>query len=159
MRAERGLTLLEVLAAVALLGLFYTLLARAATQGFIAEGETRRRFEASLLADRKLAEIETLLISGQPLDEVELETEEDLYRIEVEIAPFPMPEAFADLELEADGVPSLFPEPDDPAEPPINQIDVTVSWFDGLGERAVRRTTLALDVVAIGETTLPEAAP
>ena len=159
MRAERGLTLLEVLAAVALLGLFYTLLAKAATQGFIAEGETRRRFEASLLADQTLAELETLLASGEPLDGVGGETEAGIYRIEVDVSPFPMPEGFAELELEADGVPSLFPAADDPTPAPLSQIEVTVSWSGSLGIRAVRRVTLALDPIAVAGVGVLEEEP
>ncbi len=56
-RAERGLTLLEVLAAVAVLGLLYTVLASAAVQGLRSEGESRRRLEASLLMDEQLVQI------------------------------------------------------------------------------------------------------
>ena len=66
-RAELALTLLEVMAAVALLVIVYTFLAKAATQGVRSEADSRRRMEASLLADATLAEIETRLALGETL--------------------------------------------------------------------------------------------
>ena len=67
-RAERGLTLLEVLAAVALLGILYTALAATTSQGIWNEFESRQRLEASLLADEVLARIELDLRAGVPLE-------------------------------------------------------------------------------------------
>jgi prepilin-type N-terminal cleavage/methylation domain-containing protein len=61
---ERGFTLFEVMAAVLVLGMLYAVLANAAMQGLQSEGETRRRLQASLIADRALAEIETQLALG-----------------------------------------------------------------------------------------------
>jgi prepilin-type N-terminal cleavage/methylation domain-containing protein len=55
-KVDRAFTLLEVMAAVALLGILYTVLARVAIEGLRAEGESKRRLEASLLADARLEE-------------------------------------------------------------------------------------------------------
>ena len=56
--AERrgGFSLFEVLAAVAILALTVTMLARGAIQGMGYEGDASRRFTASLIADQLLFE-------------------------------------------------------------------------------------------------------
>ena len=63
---QRGFTLLEVLAAVAILGILYVVLADVAMQGLLSEGRSRRRLEASLLADQALSDIEIEMASGGP---------------------------------------------------------------------------------------------
>ena len=57
-RAERqsGFTLLEVMAAVLVLGLLYTVLASAAMRGLRSEGTDRRRADAEMIADRELTD-------------------------------------------------------------------------------------------------------
>lgn len=158
MRAERGFTLLEVMAAVAILGLVYTVLATAATQGVRSEGESRRRMEASLLADATLAEIETQLASGVSPDTGVTDEEVEEFRVVVEVTPFRWPPGFEDLQPEAEtgaadvlgdaalGLPSL-----------VQRIDVRVVWSDGLLERSVERTTVGLRLdVAEGLVGSPE---
>ena len=61
---QHAFTLLEVLAAVAILALVYTVLARVGIQGFRAEGGADRRLRASLLADDTVAEIEGQIEMG-----------------------------------------------------------------------------------------------
>ena len=69
MRARNAFTLLEVLAAVAFVGLVFTALSRSATVGIISEGDNRRRMEAALLADAAMIEIELgLQASELPAD-------------------------------------------------------------------------------------------
>ena len=106
-RAERALTLLEVMAAVALLGILYTFLAKAATQGVRSEADSRRRMEASLLADATLAEIETLLAVGETLQLERTEIEEEEFRVSVEVMPFELPPG-----LDAPCDPLTAPPPD-----------------------------------------------
>ncbi len=57
-RSTPAFTLLEVLAAVAILGIVYVVLADVAMQGLFAEGRAKRRLEASLKADLHLSELE-----------------------------------------------------------------------------------------------------
>ena len=93
-RGERGLTLLEVMAAVALLGLVYTALASKATQGVMSESDSLRRFHASLLADQTLAEIETLAAMRQTpeLGNREEESEDGIYVVvNIEVIPWNVP--------------------------------------------------------------------
>ena len=67
-RAELGLTLLEVMAAVALLGILYAYLAKAASQGILTAGDSRWRLEASMLADDELVKLERQMLEGAPLE-------------------------------------------------------------------------------------------
>ena len=53
-----GFTLLEVLGAVAVLGIWYFVLATIATDGLLKEGQSLRKLRAGLIADRMLAELE-----------------------------------------------------------------------------------------------------
>lgn len=151
--AHAGFTLLEVLVAVAIFGLLFTVLTGVAMQGLRAEGESGRELRASLLADRALAELETNLDLGvvPPLGREEHE-EEDFF-VEVEVAAF-------DLEL-PDAGPRGKRErrQDSPAgtllgrglgssASPLRRIDVRVHWGEGVFEREVRRTSFALDAEA-----------
>ena len=92
-RAERGLTLLEVLGAVALLGILYSVLAGSAIEGLRSEGESRRRLRASLLADERLAEIELALQGGSAPPLGEESEEQDGFTLVTEVRGFEPPPA------------------------------------------------------------------
>ena len=160
MRASRGFTLLEVMAAVAILGLVYAVLARAATQGVMAEGESRRRMEAALLADERLAELETRLATGEILPDGTLEEELNEFRIAVGLEPLVLPEEL--LELVAppadSGAQSLLGDANGRQPSVLRVLHVTVAWSEGLLERQVERITLVPDLAAL-ETLAPPAAP
>jgi type II secretory pathway pseudopilin PulG len=146
-RAERGpaaagLTLLEVLAAVAVLALVYTVLAGSAMLGLRAEGESRRRLEASLLADEVLADLELALEQGAPPPPGRHEDELEGFAITTEVTPFDLPAKLEYPELET-RPPSLFSGPGRASL--LRRIDVAVSWQEGLEARAVVRTTFGLD--------------
>jgi len=150
-RAERALTLLEVMAAVALLGIVYTFLAKAATQGVRSEADSRRRMEASLLADATLAEIETRLAAGEALQLERTETEEEEFRVSVEVTPFQLPAEFLG-ELAGElakatepGTPSVFGLGGANAPNLVQQVKVRVVWDDGIFERSAERVTFAFD--------------
>jgi len=166
-RAERGLTLLEVLGAVALLGILYTVLARSAIEGLRSEGESRRRLEASLLADERLAAIELSLDSGSVPPPGSSSEEEEGFTVRTEVSAFEPPPA-REPARSASGkprslaarraaagsekVPSLFEKTASPTTPPaLRTIEVTVRWEEGSEEREVRRTTYALDPAAAEE--------
>jgi type II secretory pathway pseudopilin PulG len=166
-RAERGLTLLEVLGAVALLGILYTVLAGSAIEGLRSEGESRRRFEASLLADERMAAIELALVTDSVPEPGSTSEEKDGFTMLTEVAPFEpppprepsearsgKPRSLAARRAEAarEEAPSLFEKPASPTEPSaLLSIEVVVRWEEGNEEREVRRTTYAFDAAAIEE--------
>ena len=84
--ARRGFTLLEVLVAVALLGVVVSVLARSAIQGMSYEGDAARRTRASLLADRTLFRVEAALSSDlrQPVHQ---ESEEGEFQVLLDVQP------------------------------------------------------------------------
>ncbi|MEN8184880.1 MAG: prepilin-type N-terminal cleavage/methylation domain-containing protein [Myxococcota bacterium] len=137
-----GFTLLEVLVAVAVLGLLYTVLAGVALQGLRAEGESTRRLDASLLADRTLTSLEVELSAGVPPEAGRREEEVEPFLVVTEVTPFDLPlliEAPEGLRKPA----SLFGNA--PGTSLLRRIDVTVSWTEGSEEQSVLRTTFGLD--------------
>ena len=148
-RAERGLTLLEVLAAVAILGLLYTVLARAAIQGLRSEGESKRRIEASLLIDEQLVQIETQIAAGvtPPLGLTESEAGD--FRVATDVQPLEFYEGLVgDLAEAPSDAPSVLGRQAVGGESPLRIISVAVSWNEGVFERRIERTTFAIDRVA-----------
>jgi hypothetical protein len=126
-----------VLAAVAILGIVYTLLADWAIQGLMAEGEAQRRLEASLLADRRLSQLEATIEAGAAPPLGVTEAEEEGFTLKVEVVP---------LDLALAGLKSEPMRTNGREEPSLlRRIDVRVSWTEGTGERAVGRTTFAFD--------------
>jgi prepilin-type N-terminal cleavage/methylation domain-containing protein len=147
--ARAGFTLLEVLAAVAVLGILYVVLADVSIQGLRAEGRSRLRLEASLVADRWLSDLELAIEAGGVPDFGTAEDEEDIFRIATEVRPFaiPLPPGIdADRAAPGEALASL------------REIDLTVSWLEGEEEQQVRRTTYAFDRAAVADQ-LGEAGP
>lgn len=165
---RHGFTLLEVLAAVALLGIAYTVLGGAGIQGLQHEGEAARRFEASLLADRVLDEIESAFDQGSAPPLGEDEQAEGDFLISIRVEPFDavvpereQPRALERAEDRArrpgearrDG-PDLGPSllVGAGGQPgPLRRVEVVVAWSEGWGERRVTRTTFGLDPEAAAE--------
>jgi prepilin-type N-terminal cleavage/methylation domain-containing protein len=157
-RAERaksraGFTLLEVLAAVAVLGFTVTMLARGAIQGMRYEGDASRRLAASLIADRALFEVESALALGALPQVGHQEREEgDEFRLSLDVAP---------LDPAALGIGALFtsqpaetgaaPSSAQSAVPQLLLVTVQVAWTEGLTEQAVTRTTFGYDASAAAE--------
>lgn len=147
-----GFTLLEVMAAVAVLGFTVAMLARGAIQGMRYEGDASRRLAASLIADRVLFEVESTLALGALPQVGHQEREEGEFRLSLEVAP---------LDPAALGLAGLFtrepasagaPPPTPPAEvPKLLLVTVQVAWTEGLAEQAVARTTFAYDASAAAE--------
>jgi prepilin-type N-terminal cleavage/methylation domain-containing protein len=140
--SQSAFTLLEVLAAVAILGVLYVVLADVAIQGLRAEGRSRRRMEASLVADRALSEIESEIEAGGFPELGRLpETEEDMFRIAVEVRPYSIPPLGGTAEAGSDtGSP-----PEAGVLASLREIELTVTWLDGEDEQQVVRTTYAFD--------------
>lgn len=156
MRPSRaGFTLFEVLAAVAIVGFAFTMLARANIEGLRAEGTAAHRLRASLVADRVLAEMETGLNSGAapPVGRQEAQNEDFLVTVEVAALDLglPVPEV-ADLPaplLDASGGPSLLATQGGTDNSALRTIDITVAWEEGSSSRSVTRRTFAFDSAAV----------
>jgi len=151
-----GFTLLEVLGAVLVLAMLYSVLAEVAIQGLRAEGESRRRLEASLFADELLSEIEASIADGDVPDlGVSLE-EDEPYTIELEVLPIDTGALLPPGVLgEEETLASLMGAQTD--ESPIREIALTISWSEGDRELNVKRTTIGLsatefDAVPGGES-------
>lgn len=151
--APAGFTLFEVMAAVLVLGVLYSVLATSAIEGLRIEGESRRRLEASLLADAHLVDLESGLEAGVvPEIGPPQETEVDGYRISVEVTPFDITEHLGEDFLdqqEGDGVESLLEPADRPEESLLRLISVLVRWDEAGAEHEVRRLTLAYDQATV----------
>lgn len=154
--ASLGFTLFEVLAAILIFGLLYTVLAQVAIRSIFAEGDSGRRLAASLLADRAIVEIETLLEQGEapPIGESESEQDEFVVRTSVRAfdgsALLPAPgEAEASAAPDG-GKPTLLAPPGAQGPATLLEIGVVVSWSDGLVERSVSRTSYGFDRAAAG---------
>ncbi len=142
-----GFTLLEVLAAVAILGIWFSVLASIAIQGQRSEGENERRARASLIADRALLELELGFAQNDFPGESVDQFEEDEFLIEVESMPLAnldlvdMDEAFVAL-LQGDlaGLTVDF-----------QAVRVNVKWTEGHEEKSVTRLTYAWDSTRLAE--------
>jgi prepilin-type N-terminal cleavage/methylation domain-containing protein len=135
-------TLLEVLAAVAIMGIWYTVIATGALYGLRSEGENLRRIRASLVADEHLAEIEsTMALAGPlPLREEEIEDEDEGLSIRITVSEF-VPEG----EEPVDGLEGLISGEQKGMLEFLRAIRVEVAWQEGLEEHTVERETFAFD--------------
>lgn len=160
-RSGRGFTLFEVLAAVLVLGLVFTVLADVAMDGLRSEGTNRRRAEASLLADRRLAELEASLAGGPPLPLGRTEEEAPPYLVVIEVTPLdllgllPPPDPDSAVpppaeEAEVDSLLAVTPT----GESRIQQVTVTVEWEEVGQPYRVSRRTFAFDSTGL-EDVLP----
>jgi prepilin-type N-terminal cleavage/methylation domain-containing protein len=143
-RHPRGFTLLEVLAAVAILGIWFAVLANVAIQGLRSEGLNERRIRASLIADRVLTDIELGLDDGEFPGETTDVQEEDEFTIAVEQIPF------SDLEISVDEeLMSLLESASLAAD--LYTIEIRVSWIEGASEQSLHRTTYGWDNATLVE--------
>jgi len=144
---DRGFTLLEVLAAVAILGIWFSVLASVAIQGQRAEGENERRIRASLLADEVLMELEIGIEELVFPDETDEEFESDEFLVHIEtqlLAEMGLGEADAALQAILEGDLSEIALD-------IHAILITVSWSEGHGERTVERLSYYFDSTRLSE--------
>ncbi len=159
MRTKGGFTLLEVLAAVLIVGMVFPMLARMHTQGLRAAATAARRLEASLLADRSVAEIEAQLAGGSAPQVGRDEREEDGFRIEVEVTPLEFELAALPEELAATPRPgdeaqgnSLLATPDSGRVTPLRHVHIAVAWQEGVFEESVVRDTFVFDTASVSGT-------
>ncbi len=150
-----GFTLLEVMAAVAVMGMLFITLARANIQGILAESSAARRMEAARLANSKMQEIEIQLeAGGLPLEVGITEEEESPYTIETEITLFELDLPEPPSTLAAEGQSEGEIEPTSAIEAIeilsgenefLRWIQVRVIWDEGIFQRRVTRTTFGYD--------------
>jgi prepilin-type N-terminal cleavage/methylation domain-containing protein len=139
---ECGFTLLEVLAAVAILGILYTVLMGVAIQGRMAEGMSRRRLEASLIADRQMAELEMQIDAGAVPDLGETELDADPYTVRLRVEPFDL--LIEGTENERGLLEPALSNLTSDGSSPLREIEITVSWMEGDSEHHVIRTSYGL---------------
>ena len=147
---HQGFTLLEVLAAVAILGIWYIVIAALAMQGLRAEGKSQRLLAASLIADEVVADLEAAIAGGTlpPLEATEEERDDFMILTEVEPFDIPLPRAEGQP-IPPTGPPSAFSHLTGSAgEPPLRKISVEVTWTEGTQPVSVLRETYALDLSA-----------
>ena len=145
-----GFTLIEVMAAVAVLGVFGTVLAQQAIQGMHYEGDARRRMHASLLADDALWQVEAgLKLGAPPQPKREERATEDGFRVQTEVQPLDP----AQLGLGPPSAPSGQQSADAAAALPVPlfYVSIRVAWQEGLVEQSVTRTTFAYDGRAVAQ--------
>ena len=154
-RSRAGFTLIEVMGAVAILGLSYILLATSAIEGLRIIGDSQRRIEASLIADQTLAEIEIAAAIGQPIDVDYDEREVGPFLVEIEILD--LEEEFEEREIEDDPedlLAFLNAEANGPFAPLrdvnlllgyLREVHITVRWRDAADEKKVTRTAYIYD--------------
>jgi hypothetical protein len=125
------------------MGLLYTVLAGIAAGGVRAQGETRRLLLASLIADRHLSEIELALQDGAPPELGLTESDEDEFRVEIEVTPFDLAAAIgSESEPGETGTDSAA---NSEAESSLRVIAINVRWDEGNQERAIQRVTYGYD--------------
>lgn len=153
--AKNGFTLVEVMAAVLVLGLLYTVLASAAMRGLRSEGIDRRRADAEMIADRELTEIETALASGAPLEDGLLEREQEPYKVTSDVEPFDVL-SLLPTPLHAEIVRDTDPKAasmlhDERGQSRVRRISVVVEWNEAGEPDHVERTTFAFDTSVLEE--------
>lgn len=168
-KTSRGFTLLEVLGAVAVLGIWYFVLAAWATDGLIREGQSLRKLRAGLIADRTLSELEAMSLQGsvpELMDEV-VEPEDsdgELYTVRKQVFAFTNDYGTGktaeqlEKELEDSPLDTSLPLPSFIGQNlpgfarHLYQINVIVSWTEGfMNEQAVYRTTYVFDMNSAAE--------
>lgn len=150
-----GFTLMEVLGAIAILGISYMMLATSSIDGLRLIGESTRRSDASLLADRLLAQIELMAEIGQPIDIGFDEWKEEPFTVVVEILD--LAEEFSDIDneiesedlleflaIEANGPFSEFRD-SNWLLGYLREVRISVEWREGAKEITVSRTAYIYD--------------
>ncbi|MDH3519935.1 MAG: prepilin-type N-terminal cleavage/methylation domain-containing protein [Myxococcales bacterium] len=139
-----GFTLLEVLAAVLILGMLYTVLAGVAIEGLRAEGQNRRRLEASLLADQRMAEMESGFTTEGAPPIGHREEERDLYVVETDVRGLDVNSLLPPAALAGGSFESWILN-NEANEPRLREIRIAVTWPEGDVQLSVVRTTFAFD--------------
>jgi len=144
-RGERGLTLLEVLAAAMIFAMVMTVLISTSSTAVHNVGVSARRLEANLVADELLADLEIQMKQGiAPVIE-ENETTRDQYAIRVFRTEIIQDQAAADSGGPELSVASMLGTELPEVAKHLKQYDIEVSWFEQNGPQRVTRTSFAFD--------------
>lgn len=155
-RAVEAFTLLEVLAAVAILAIWFIVIAGAATQGLRAEGISQRRLEAGMIADRYVAQLEASTVDGEAPELVNDVAQEGDFQIAVIVTPFAEAAPGNAAPPPADGVvaadlQSLLAQEMPERVADLRRFDVRVTWTEVGLEQSVERTGFAFDLTTAQE--------
>ena len=135
------------MAAVALLGIVYTYLAKATSQGILTAGDSRWRMEASLVADQAFVDLERDLRATVPLELGLTTFELGDFTISRQVDPFtPPPGLLPEVDPESAAVSLLNGSPNSPGI--LRRVLIRVTWFDGVWTRSLERITYAYDPAA-----------
>jgi prepilin-type N-terminal cleavage/methylation domain-containing protein len=152
-RREAGFSLLEVLGAIAILGIWFAIISEIAMLGLRNEGRSHRAMLASLVADEVLAEMEIAMLSGQWPEVSSDEQERDGYTIRTNVQPYelelPEPETTRSSRRrdgKGGGPFQRLGGNSANAESPLLSVKIEVLWFEGNGEDSVTRETFAVDL-------------
>ena len=161
-RSERAFTLIEVMAAVFMLGLFVAAISQLLTQARRNEGFARLQAQAAALADDAVATLEEGFARGATPALGSNEGGEAPWRVVTEVRAFDStllaPAAASEPERGARAAPgaaSFLSAPSASASPPLLEIEVRVSWEGApvdseTGEPfSIRRRTFALNPAAL----------
>lgn len=163
-QTRRGFTLLEVMVAIMALGIAVTMLTRAAVDGMRLEGDAYRRLGASQVAGQLIADLESGMIGGVVPEVGQRELEVEGFVVIVEASPVEPEELGIDLgDRGRDSAPltALVGDDRQSTGPPLLEIQIAVTWQEGLYIQEVRRTTFSFDAASVASSlpTKEEAAP
>ncbi len=137
--------------AVTMMAFVITMLTEAAVDGMRVEGEAHRRLEASLIADRLLADIESQMMAGVPPEIGRDEAEEEPYRISVEARPLDLGRLgiVPDTSPGSSSLAALVGSEGLGSTPPLVEVEIRVEWDEGIHTLDTRRTTFSFDAAAV----------
>jgi len=155
--SDAGFTLLEVMAAVAVIAIVFTMLAGTANEGVQAEGVSKRRLEASLLADQVLADFEQQVAAGTAPEIGQTEFEEGNFHVLVDVTAFDL-EGLVPASPEAAAESSRSTQSNPPTAAPsvvasaVRAVEIAVTWNEGANEFHVARNSFGLDRASLEES-------
>ncbi|MCP5067908.1 MAG: prepilin-type N-terminal cleavage/methylation domain-containing protein [bacterium] len=147
-----GFTLLEVMVAIMALGIAMTLLTTVAIDGMRLEGDAYRRLGASRVADQLLADLESGLLGGVVPEVGQRELEIEGFTVVVEANPVDPAELGIDLserDREAGPLDAFESDARAGTPSPLLEIQIAVSWQEGIYTQHVRRTTFSFDAASV----------
>ena len=153
-----GFSLLEVLGAIAILGIWFAIISEIAMLGLRNEGRSHRAMLASLVADQVLVEMEIGMLSGEFPEVATDEQQRDGYTVLTIVEPYDLqlPEPVNAKSKPGGGPAARGGQPGSPfkrlgggspgAESPLLRVTIEVIWFEGNSEDSVSRETFAVDL-------------
>ena len=165
MRRHNGFTLIEVMCAAVILALAVATITGIVKNAQLGEGHARRQAEASMLADRLLAELEETAAQGAALQPGTRDVSDGIFSAKIEVAAFD-PTALEELggdggstakkdsgsqarQSDVAAAGGWLATPEAEANPPVYQVTLHVAWDEGASATQVTRTSFFLNPVAL----------